>query len=191
MGAYSPLPQLADADYQRMIDEVVKPTVKGLVDGGYHYHGILYIGLMLTAVGPKVIEYNVRLGDPETQVILPRLKTDLFELVDACLNDEELPQVKVNDQPILGVVLAAKGYPTKPVHGQNLGTFPTEPGITIDYANVAGDLTNLTGAGGRLLMVISEAADLKTAQANVYTYLDQLDVPECEYRHDIGDKALK
>ena len=111
--------------------------------------------------------------------------------MDACLNDEELPQVKVNDQPILGVVLAAKGYPTKPVHGQNLGTFPTEPGITIDYANVAGDLTNLTGAGGRLLMVISEAADLKTAQANVYTYLDQLDVPECEYRHDIGDKALK
>lgn len=191
MGAYSPLPQLADADYQRMIDEVVKPTVKGLVDGGYHYHGILYIGLMLTAAGPKVIEYNVRLGDPETQVILPRLKTDLFELVDACLNDEELPQVEVHEQAVLGVVLAAKGYPTNPVHGQNLGTFPAKPGITIDYANVAGDLTKLTGAGGRLLMVIGEANDLKTAQANVYTYLNQLNVPECEYRHDIGDKALK
>ncbi|MCG5648219.1 phosphoribosylamine--glycine ligase, partial [Oliverpabstia sp. DFI.9.49] len=76
-----PLPQLSDAERQRMIDDVVEPTVSGLHQAGYNYHGIIYIGLMLTADGPKVIEYNVRLGDPETQVVLPRLKTDLVELI--------------------------------------------------------------------------------------------------------------
>lgn len=191
MGAYSPLPQLAPADRQRMIDEVVEPTIQGLIAGGYHYHGILYIGLMLTPTGPKVIEYNVRLGDPETQVILPRLATDLFELVDACLNDREMPAIEENSAAVLGVVLAAKGYPQAPVHGQALGSFPTAPGIAIDYANVAGSLDALTGAGGRLLMVIGTANDLATAQRQVYDYLAQLDEPACEYRHDIGDKALK
>ncbi|WP_283574756.1 phosphoribosylamine--glycine ligase [Limosilactobacillus ingluviei] len=191
MGAYSPLPQLAPAERQRMIDEVVEPTIQGLIAGGYHYHGILYIGLMLTPTGPKVIEYNVRLGDPETQVILPRLATDLFELVDACLNDREMPAIEENSAAVLGVVLAAKGYPQVPVHGQALGSFPTAPGIAIDYANVAGSLDALTGAGGRLLMVIGTATELATAQRQVYDYLAQLDEPACEYRHDIGDKALK
>ena len=191
MGAYSPLPQLAPADRQRMIDEVVEPTIQGLIAGGYHYHGILYIGLMLTPTGPKVIEYNVRLGDPETQVILPRLATDLFELVDACLNDREMPVIEEKAEAVLGVVLAAKGYPQAPVHGQALGPFPEAPGIAIDYANVAGSLDALTGAGGRLLMVIGTAAELATAQRQVYDYLAQLNEPACEYRHDIGDKALK
>ncbi|MCH3921827.1 phosphoribosylamine--glycine ligase [Limosilactobacillus sp.] len=189
MGAYSPLPQLSTADYQRMVDEVVTPTVNGLVAGDYDYHGILYIGLILTADGPKVIEYNVRLGDPETQVILPRLATDLFDLVDAALNDQPLPEVKEDPAACLGVVLASKGYPTKPVHGQSLGEFPQEDGIEIAYANVAGDLGDLRGNGGRLLMVLAKDASLKQAHDRVYRYLDGLDEPECFYRHDIGAKA--
>lgn len=189
MGAYSPLPQLADADREQMINEVVKPTVDGLVKGEYHYHGILYIGLMLTADGPKVIEYNVRLGDPETQVVLPRLATDLYELVDAAIDDRPLPEIKESAEASFGVVLASKGYPKKPVHGQGLGSFPASEGIEIDYANVSGTLDHLEGAGGRLLMVIAEENTLQEAHDRVYSYLDQLDQPECFYRHDIGAKA--
>ena len=189
MGAYSPLPQLADADREQMINEVVKPTVDGLVKGEYHYHGILYIGLMLTADGPKVIEYNVRLGDPETQVVLPRLATDLYELVDAAIDDRPLPEIKESAEASFGVVLASKGYPKKPVHGQELGSFPASEGIEIDYANVSRTLDHLKGAGGRLLMVIAEENTLQEAHDRVYSYLDQLDQPECFYRHDIGAKA--
>lgn len=189
MGSYCPLPQLSADDRQRMVDEVVKPTIKGLVDGNYNYHGILYIGLMMTADGPKVIEYNVRLGDPETQVILPRLKTDLAELMQAVVDDQPLPAIKENDVAVLGVVLAAKGYPNHPAYYPSLGKFPDEDGIAIDYANVTGRLDDLYGAGGRLAMVIAEADDLKTAKERVYHYLDQLHEPDCYYRHDIGAKA--
>lgn len=191
MGAYSPLPQLSDAERQRMIHDVVEPTVSGLHQAGYNYHGIIYIGLMLTADGPKVIEYNVRLGDPETQVVLPRLKTDLVELIDANVNDQPMPAIEERDIAVLGVILASKGYPKKPVHGQALGSFPAAKDIAIDYANVKGHLDELHGDGGRLLMVIGEDADLQKAQDKVYDYLAKLDEPECFYRHDIGDKALK
>lgn len=189
MGAYSPLPQLSAADRQAMIDQVVEPTVHGLVAGNYHYHGILYIGLIMTSAGPKVIEYNVRLGDPETQVILPRLKTDLFELVDAALHDQPLPAVAVNPAACLGVVLASKGYPTNPLHGQPLGRLPQAAGIDLDYANVTGSLDNLRGNGGRLLMVLAQADNLQAAHDRVYNYLANLDEPDCFYRHDIGAKA--
>ncbi len=189
MGSYSPLPQLSAQDHRRMIDEVVVPTVKGLVAGEYHYHGILYIGLIMTVDGPKVIEYNVRLGDPETQVILPRLKTDLFELVDAALDDRAMPTIEVDPAACFGVVLASQGYPKKPVHGQDLGKFPTADGIEIAYANVNGKLDDLHGAGGRLLMVLAQSASLQDAHDRVYHYLGQLDEPECFYRHDIGAKA--
>ncbi|KRM30220.1 phosphoribosylamine--glycine ligase [Limosilactobacillus panis] len=189
MGAYSPLPQLSATDRQAMVDQVVTPTVNGLVKGEYHYHGILYIGLIMTVAGPKVIEYNVRLGDPETQVILPRLKTDLFELVDRALNDQPLPEVEVDSRASFGVVLASKGYPQKPIHGQKLGAMPQMAGVDIDYANVSGTLADLQGAGGRLLMVLTQATTLQKAHDRVYAYLSQLDKPECFYRNDIGAKA--
>jgi phosphoribosylamine--glycine ligase len=189
MGAYSPLPQLDPADRQRMINEVVEPTIVGLMAGGYDYHGILYIGLMMTAEGPKVIEYNVRLGDPETQVILPRLATDLAELLQAVVDDDLLPVIKERDQAVLGVVLAAKGYPTHPAYYPSLGKLPDREGISIDYANVTGRLDDLYGAGGRLAMVIAEAPSLQEAAQRVYDYLGQLNEPDCFYRHDIGQKA--
>ncbi|WP_295729241.1 phosphoribosylamine--glycine ligase [uncultured Limosilactobacillus sp.] len=189
MGAYSPLPQLAPADYQRMVNEVVKPTVKGLVAGNYHYHGILYIGLIMTTAGPKVIEYNVRLGDPETQVILPRVTTDLYELVTAVVNDEPLPEIKVSAQATFGVVVAAEGYPKQPVHGQSLGTLPQTNDVMIDFANVTGTLNHLQGAGGRLLMVLAKAPSLQEAHDQVYQYLERHQWKQCQYRHDIGTKA--
>ena len=189
MGAYSPLPQLSEFDRQRMVKEVVEPSVKGLVDGEYHYHGILYIGLMLTEDGPKVIEYNVRLGDPETQVVLPRLDTDLYQLVDAAINDQPLPTISETTEASFGVVLASKGYPQKPIHGQKLGSFPESSEVEIDYANVTGTVSHLRGAGGRLLMVLAQAETLQEAHDRVYAYLEKLNQPECFYRHDIGAKA--
>lgn len=190
MGAYSPLPQLSLAAREQLVATVVAPTVAGLVKADYHYHGILYIGVMVTATGPKVIEYNVRLGDPEAQVILPRLATDWFELVDACLDDRPLPVVHERDVAVLGVVLASAGYPRHPVKGQPLGTFPAAPGITVDYANVTGSVAHLQGAGGRLLMVVATAADLATARHRAYAYLAAHPRPQTYYRHDIGARAL-
>lgn len=189
MGSYCPIPQLSESDRQRMIEEIVEPTIKGLIQGKYHYHGVLYIGLMMTDLGPKVIEYNVRLGDPETEVVLPKMSTDFADLIDAAVNEREMPEVKENKQAILGVVLCAEGYPKNPVK-INLGKLPASDKVDIDYASVMGKLDNLQSTGGRILMAISEADDLRTAQANVYEYLDQLDIPHTFYRHDIGNKAL-
>lgn len=189
MGAYSPLPQLKQSDYERMIKEVVEPTVKGLVAGDYHYHGILYIGLILTDDGPKVIEYNVRLGDPETEVILPRLGTDLYELVDASINDEPMPEVQVSSLATFGVVVASEGYPISPIHGQSLGTVSPEAGVEVDFANVAGSTDALVGNGGRLFMVLAKAASLQLAHDQVYQYLNGHKWVNCFYRHDIGAKA--
>lgn len=189
MGAYSPLPQLSVSDRQRMIDEVVEPTIKGLVNGGYHYHGALYIGLILTKDGPKVIEYNVRLGDPETQVILPRLETALYQLVDAAIDDRPLPEIKESSAASFGVVLASQGYPQKPLHGQKVTLPLNSAGIEIDYANVAGTLTDLHGAGGRLLMILAQGSTLQEAHDRVYNYLEEIPLAGCFYRHDIGAKA--
>ena len=189
MGSYSPVPQLSPAEYQEIVDQLVEPTAKGLLAGGYDYHGVLYLGLMMTKQGPKMIEYNVRLGDPETEVVLPRLKSDFAELVDACVNDEEMPAVEENDEAVLGVILAAEGYPKKPLKGQKLGQLPAEDGIFVDYANVTGPADDLAGSGGRILMVRAEAAGLKEAQEHVYAYLAKLDIPQTFYRHDIGYRA--
>ena len=189
MGSNSPVPQLSQAEYQEIVDQLVEPTAKGLLAGGYDYHGVLYLGLMMTKQGPKMIEYNVRLGDPETEVVLPRLKSDFAELVAACVNDEEMPAVEEKDEAVLGVILAAEGYPKKPLKGQKLGQLPAEDGIFVDYANVTGPADDLAGSGGRILMVRAEAADLKEAQEHVYAYLAKRDIPQTFYRRDIGYRA--
>ena len=191
MGSYSPLPQLKKEDRQRMIDEIVKPTMNGLVQGNYHYCGILYIGLMMTENGPKVIEYNVCLGDPEIQVVLPRVKNDFAQVIDAAVNHEKLPEIEENDRSVLGVVVCSKGYPAHPAPNVKIGKLPHGTNTYIDYANVKGNLNNLIDDGGRLFMVILEADNLVQAQDNVYSYLSKLDLPDCFYRHDIGNRALR
>ena len=189
MGAYSPLPQLQPDIVRTMKAEVVTPTIEGLVAEGFDYHGILYIGAVLTRDGAKVIEYNVRLGDPETQVILPRIETDLVDLFAAAINGTALPSVTVKPDAYLGITLAADGYPQSPVHGQTLPAFPQEADITLDYANVAGQPGALTGAGGRLVTVIGHGPDVVTAQKRAYAYLNKLTCPQCFYRKDIGFRA--
>ncbi|KRM96654.1 phosphoribosylamine-glycine ligase [Liquorilactobacillus aquaticus DSM 21051] len=191
MGAYSPVPQLAKNDYQLMLRDVVEPSIKGLREAKLNYCGILYIGLILTSKGPKVIEYNVRLGDPETQVVLPRLKNDFAELISACVNNEELPKISISEKACLGVVVAAEGYPQNPIKGQKLPDFSTSEGIEVDYANVNGDLAALKGNGGRLLTVLSKGKTIEEAQRNVYGYLKEKAFENCFYRKDIGRRATK
>lgn len=191
MGAYSPVPQLAQADYQRMLTEVVKPTISGLQKANLNYQGILYIGMILTPKGPKVIEYNVRLGDPETQVVLPRLASDFAELIDAFVNHRDLPEVKVKPTACLGVVLAAEGYPQNPIKGQTIALQLADSSLDIDYANVTGNITSLKGAGGRILTVLASAPSLAEAQLKVYECLNSQEQAETFYRKDIGYKATK
>ena len=191
MGAYSPVPQLSDEDYQKMISKVVAPSIAGLNKDNFDYHGILYIGLILTNQGPKVIEYNVRLGDPETQVVLPRLESDFAELIDNCLNGVKMQQIKVNSKACLGIVLAAKGYPNSPVKGQALPHFDEEEGISIDYANVIAKNGRLYGNGGRILSIVALQDTINNAQLKVRKYISALELDDCYYRNDIGNKALK
>ncbi|KRL38577.1 phosphoribosylamine--glycine ligase [Liquorilactobacillus uvarum] len=191
MGAYSPVPQLSEKDYQLMLKDVVEPSVKGLREAGLNYCGVLYIGLILTSKGPKVIEYNVRLGDPETQVVLPRLKSNFAELINACVNNEKLPEIEILEKACLGVVIAAEGYPQKPIKGQKLPSFLNSEEIAVDYANVIGDISELKGNGGRLLTVLSEGRTIEEAQKKVYSYLETKMFERCFYRKDIGEKATK
>lgn len=190
MGAYSPLPQLSERLYQRIVAEVVEPSIKGLRQEKFAYRGILYIGLIATATGPKVIEYNVRLGDPETQVVLPRIKSDFAQLITDCLAERQLAPVSVSNQACLAVVIAAKGYPQAPQTGQLLPELAEQADVKIDFANVTGNSpTTLRAAGGRLAAVVAQADTLISAQTAVYHYLAQKQLSNCFYRHDIGTKA--
>ncbi|WP_057829446.1 phosphoribosylamine--glycine ligase [Liquorilactobacillus cacaonum] len=191
MGAYSPVPQLAQEDYQNMIVKVVEPSIKGLNSEQFDYHGILYIGLILTEQGPKVIEYNVRLGDPETQVVLPRLESDFAQVIDDCINGLKMEKLSINPQACLNVVLAAEGYPTNPRKGQLLPSFTQEPGISIDYANVIKDGDQFYGNGGRILSVVSIQKTLIEAQKKAYSYMKNYEFENCRFRKDIGNKAFK
>ena len=189
MGAYSPLPQLSESDYERMVEEVVEPTINGLRKAEFNYIGLIYIGMILTGQGPKVIEYNVRLGDPETQVVLPRIDSDFAELVDAAINGKPLPEVKQTENAVIGVVLAAEGYPKSPVKGHKLPELEESGDISIDYANVAGEFPNVTANGGRLLTAIATAETIEDAQQKIYRYLEEHEFDKCFYRKDIGYKA--
>ncbi len=189
MGAYSPLPQLSESDYERMVEEVVEPTINGLRKAEFNYIGLIYIGMILTEQGPKVIEYNVRLGDPETQVVLPRIKSDFTELIDAAVNGRHLPEVKQTENAVLGVVLAAEGYPKSPAKGQKLPELEESSDISVDYANVAGEFPNVTANGGRLLTAIATADTIEDAQQRIYRYLGEHEFDKCFYRKDIGYKA--
>lgn len=112
-------------------------------------------------------------------------------MIDAAVNHEKLPEIEENNSSILGVVVCSKGYPTHPAPNVKIGKLPEGTNTYIDYANVKGDLDNLIGDGGRLFMVISEADNLVQAQDNVYSYLSKLDLPDCFYHHDIGNRALR
>jgi len=191
MGAYAPVPHLRQ-HLPEIKSRILEPMVAALRDEGIVYQGVLYAGLMITAEGPKVVEFNVRFGDPEAQVVLPLLETDLVEIINAIL-DERLESLEVqwHEQASLCVVAAAEGYPGPPVKGTPLG-LPEIAGdsLQIFHAGTAERNGQLVANGGRVLGITAWADDLSAAREQAYACLEQVRFPGMHFRRDIGLKAL-
>jgi phosphoribosylamine--glycine ligase len=195
MGVYSPVPLVTDAEYSRML-EIMQASADALVAEGIDYRGVLYGGFVLTADGPKVLEFNARFGDPETQVVLPRLETDLVDVLMACaegrLGDIELTW---SDAVTVSVVIASEGYPGsyetgKPITG--IEAAEAVEGVSVYHAGtrLADDGTLLT-AGGRVLNVTATAENFSAAIEAAYEAAEKISFEGAFYRHDIGQRALK
>ncbi|MCX0325454.1 phosphoribosylamine--glycine ligase [Apilactobacillus kunkeei] len=191
MGAYSPLPQFGDDVLNEGLVKVIRPVLAEMHKRGILFQGFLYAGLILTKDGVKVIEFNVRMGDPETQVILPQLQGDLGNVIVQLMNHQEQTVDWQTDRYFLGNVLAAKGYPGNHKNGLTLPQFINEK-LSLAYAGVEEQDEKLVSSGGRIMMVISSDKDLKAAQANVNQAIkDNVDSNDYAYRTDIGDKAFR
>ncbi|MBM6935804.1 phosphoribosylamine--glycine ligase [Enterococcus cecorum] len=190
MGAYSPVPQIPESMVQTAIKEIVQKAADGMVDRKTPFTGILYAGLIATKEGPKVIEFNARFGDPETQVVLPRLKTSLAQIIDDLLNSRQ-PDITWYDFATLGVVVAAPGYPADYEKNIVLPEMQNTEEQTVYYAGVTAKKEQLVSSGGRVFLVTSQGTNLADAQQKAYAYLNQYDLSQFFYRKDIGFKALK
>lgn len=188
MGAYSPVPHISQAIINTAISTLVQPTLNAMTTEGRPFTGILYTGVILTANGPKVIEFNVRFGDPEAQVVIPQLTSDFYQLIDGLVTGKQVQATWQATDIYLGVVLAAQGYPTKPIAGQLVPMAVPTP-LAIDYAGVKLVDGQLQAAGGRVATIVGHAKSVFETQQVVYNYLDKLDI-SLQYRHDIGAKAL-
>ena len=193
MGAYSPVPHISDEVVQEAISTVLYPTAKAMVQEDRSFTGILYAGLMLTSEGPKVIEFNARFGDPETQVVLPRLTSD-FGLVVKNIIEGKPVQLEWSEDAVLGVVLAAEGYPGDYEKGIALPDFEgTVDRKTLVYhaGTQLNDENTLVSNGGRVLLIASSAASVEKAQSAVYKELAKVETRGLFYRRDIGQKAIE
>jgi phosphoribosylamine--glycine ligase len=194
MGAYSPAPIMTTAMCERVMLEIIEPTVAGLRARGAPYRGVLFAGLMIGADGPRLIEYNVRFGDPEAEVVLARLEDDLLALMLGCVRGK-LPEAapRFSSEAALTVVLAARGYPGEVVGGSQIRGVETAgrlPGVTIHFAATRRDGARLLATGGRVLAVTATGAGIAEAQARAYAAVDAIDWPEGFCRRDIGWRAV-
>ncbi|MGX7351187.1 phosphoribosylamine-glycine ligase [Enterococcus canis] len=191
MGAYAPVPQIPQEMVTTAIETILKPAAAGLVSEGRPFTGILYAGLIATETGPKVIEFNARFGDPETQVVLPRLTSDFAAIIDALLTGKE-PEITWQTAGVtLGVVVAADGYPGEYAKGQTLPDFSGLKDLTVTYAGVAEKNGQLVTNGGRVYLIEGSASTVAEAQHKIYSYLETLDTTGTFYRKDIGSKAIQ
>ena len=196
MGAYSPAPVMTPAMEERVMAEIIRPTLAGMAKRGTPFKGVLFAGLMITAQGPKLIEYNVRFGDPECEVLMPRLKSDLVPaLLAAC--DGVLDQVDLrwSDKAALTVVLAAKGYPASPEKGTEIKALDKAEALDDVLVFHAGTKLTATGTlvadGGRVLNMVGLGSTVSEAQARAYAAVDAVDWPGGFCRRDIGWQAVK
>ncbi|CAH0346603.1 phosphoribosylamine--glycine ligase [Bacillus sp. CECT 9360] len=192
MGAYSPVPQIPDNIVEKALETVLKPAASALVQEGRHFTGVLYAGLIATTDGTKVIEFNARFGDPETQVVLPRMNSDFVDVLESVLEGNEL-QIDWDDSPVLGVVVAAQGYPGEYEKGSIIkGLEDVSSDTHIYHAGTAkNDSGEYVSGGGRVLLLAAKGADLLAAQASVYKELEQLQKDGLFWRKDIGHKAIQ
>jgi phosphoribosylamine--glycine ligase len=188
MGAYSPAPVLTPELQARVMVEIIEPTVRTMREEGNPYSGVLFAGLMLTATGPRLIEYNARFGDPECQVLMMRLASDLVAIMLACARGELAgTQVELRDETALTVVMAAKGYPGTPEKGGAIDLGEAEaPGAKVFHAGTALNNGALVANGGRVLNVTATGANVTEAQAKAYAAVDAIRFPSGFCRRDIG-----
>lgn len=190
MGAYSPVPHIGKDAIDTAIKTALIPTAAALVEEGRHFCGILYAGLILTKDGPKVIEFNARFGDPETQVVLPRMESDLFEVMLAIINGEK-PEVTWTKQEMIGVVVASNGYPGDYEKGAVIKGLDAMTDAFVYHAGTdKNDQGELITNGGRVLLVGAQADSLQEAQTKVYKELAKMDCDGVFYRRDIANKAI-
>ena len=194
MGAYSPAPVLTPELEARAMKEIVEPTVRAMAAAGTPYSGVLYAGLMLTATGPKLIEYNARFGDPECQVLMLRLEDDLVTLLLAVAEGrlDELPRPSLSPPTALTVVVAAKGYPGTPAKGGKIRLMAEAEaaGAKVFHAGTTDGPNGLVADGGRVLNVTSLGRDIGEARDLAYAAVDLLDFPSGFCRRDIGWREL-
>lgn len=194
MGAYSPAPVYTAEIHDIVVREILEPVIAGIAAEGVLYKGVLYAGIMITKTGPKVLEFNVRFGDPETQPVLSRLETDFVQIIEAVIN-EKLDQVKVvwSDQPSICVVIASGGYPGryeqgKIIHGLDQ---PFCENVAVFHAGTKFEGGHIVTSGGRVLGVTARGNDLQEAFDKAYACIDSIYFDNMYYRRDIGSKALK
>ena len=193
MGAYSPAPVYTDKLHEEVVRTILEPTVAALRAEGRDYVGVLYAGLMITAKGPRVLEFNARFGDPETQVILPRLKTDLVDIMEAILEG------RLSEQPVewlpgsaVCVVMAAEGYPGNYPKGRVIcGLDEAAASGLVFHAGTALDGGRVVTSGGRVLGVTALGSDIRSAINSVYQTVPKINFEGCQYRRDIGYRALQ
>ncbi|MEQ1951013.1 phosphoribosylamine--glycine ligase [Mesorhizobium sp. CN2-181] len=193
MGAYSPAPVMTPEMVERTMREIIEPTMRGMAELGAPFSGVLFAGLMITADGPKLIEYNVRFGDPECQVLMLRLKDDLLVLLSAAA-DGQLSHMSARwrDDAALTVVMAAKGYPGTPERGSSISGLERVPeGVEVFHAGTAEKDGKIVANGGRVLNVTATGKTVTEAQARAYEGVDAIDWPNGFCRRDIGFRAIE
>ncbi|WP_309083625.1 phosphoribosylamine--glycine ligase [Chelativorans sp.] len=194
MGAYSPAPVMTEEMVARVMRQIIEPTLKGMEEMGAPFTGVLYAGLMITRDGPKLIEYNVRFGDPECQVLMPRLKDDLLVLMKGAV-DGQLAHMSARwrDEAALTVVMAAKGYPASPEKGSVIrGLDAAKDGdVEIFHAGTALRNGEIIADGGRVLNVTALGRTVTEARDQAYRAVDRIDWPEGFCRRDIGWRAVE
>ena len=195
MGTYSPTPIMTEAMNARVMAEIIAPTMKGLAAEGIPYIGVLFAGLMLTQDGPKLIEYNSRFGDPETQVMFARFTGDAAALLRSCAQGAIDPsQLRFADDVAICVVMAAKGYPGAYEKGsviRGLDAAATVEGVHILHAGTAEKDGAIIATGGRVLNIVATAPNIATARARAYEAIGKIDWPEGFCRTDIAWRAMK
>ncbi|WP_283679632.1 phosphoribosylamine--glycine ligase [Lentilactobacillus sp. Marseille-Q4993] len=186
MGAYSPVPHVDDKLVLKTIKTIIDPTIAGLEKQQLLFNGVMYIGCIMDGDTPKVIEYNLRFGDPETQVLLPQLKTDFYHVITELMNGHR-PDVDFQmDSFYLGVVVSAPGYPENPKQDIPMPDLPAN----VYYAGVHEQDGQLLSKGGRIFTIYDHAATLKEAQQKVYAELSQINLSDFYFRPDIGYRDL-
>lgn len=194
MGAFCPSPLIDGATSERILDEVVLPTLRAMDQAGHRYSGFLYCGLMMTPEGPRVIEFNARLGDPETQVVLPAIDEDLLpHLVDVSRGALKSGVCRARAEAHVGVVMASGGYPDRFETGKLIGGLAeaeSMPGVWVFHAGTARRDDALVTSGGRVLTVVARGRDFQAARETAYGAVARITFDHAHYRRDIGLKAI-